>query len=101
MLLAKDSIADSLKLVEARMNMIERIDKHPLSWPVATEYQKLKRMKAGNAEDDKLFSLAEKKVKEDKKSRNDEAQAKSTEKQRLSFLLKGQPKRFGNTIGAY
>ena len=87
-----------MKLVESQMEMIERIDKHPLSWPVATEFQKLKRMKPGNAEDDKLFSLAEKKVKEDKKLRNEEARAKSNVKQRLSFLPKGQPKGFGNDV---
>ena len=58
-------------VVEARMIMIEQIDKHPLSWPVATKYQRLKRMKAGNTEDDKLLSLAKKKVREDKFIQND------------------------------
>ena len=83
--LAREAVADSMKLVEARMSMIERIDKHPLSWPVATEYQKLKRARTDDAEDDKIFAAAEKKVKEERKAKNDEAKSKAQTKQRVTF----------------
>ena len=36
--LAREAMAAALKLVDARMAMVEKVDKHPLSWPVATEY---------------------------------------------------------------
>ena len=58
-------------MVTNRMEMIERIDKHPLSWPVATEFQKLKRAKTGSLEDEKLFLQAEKKVADDRKKREE------------------------------
>ena len=83
--LAREAVADSMKLVEARMSMIERIDKHPLSWPVATEYQKLKRARSDDSEDDKIFAAAEKKVKDERKAKNDEAKSKTQTKQRITF----------------
>ena len=69
----RESIGEALKMVSTRMEMIERIDGHPLSWPVATEFQKLKRAKTGNLEDEKLFVQAEKKVAEDRKKREEAA----------------------------
>ena len=72
------------------MTMIEKIDKHPLSWPVATEYQRLKRARTDNSEEDKLFALAEKKVQEDRKVRNDEAKAKAAARQRVFLQPKSQ-----------
>ena len=83
--LAREAVTDSMKLVEARMFMIERIDKHPLSWPVATEYQKLKRARTDDLEDNKFFAPAEKKVKEERKAKNDEAKSKGQTKQRITF----------------
>ena len=85
--LAREAMTAALKLVDARMAMVEKVDKHPLSWPVATEYQKMKRARSDDAEDDKLFAAAEKKVKEDRQSRSEEAKAKASNygKQRLSL----------------
>ena len=77
------------------MTMIEKIDKHPLSWPVATEYQRLKRARTDNSEEDKLFALAEKKVQEDRKVRNDEAKAKAAARQRVFLQPKNQMRRIG------
>jgi hypothetical protein len=34
--IATDAVEEATKLVTTRMAMIEKIDKHPLSWPVAT-----------------------------------------------------------------
>ena len=62
--LAKEALDRATALIDARMNMIEKVDNHPLSWPVATEYQKLKRARTDD-EDDKLFAAAEKKVKDE------------------------------------
>ena len=93
-LLAKESTDEALKLVDARMAMIEKIDKHPLSWPVATEYQKLKRSREEDTEDAKLFALAEKKVKEYKKIKNDEAKEKSA-RQKVVFQPRDPSRRFG------
>ena len=67
--IVKEAVSDAIKLIDSRMDMIEKIDKHPLSWPVATEFQKLKRSKTCDAEDEKLFIQAEKKVTEDRKQR--------------------------------
>ena len=74
---ARDAIAEATKLVDNRMKLIERIDAHPLSWPVATEYQKLKKAKegSGSAEDEKLFSQAEKNVADERKKREDRPKA--------------------------
>ena len=72
---ARDAIGEATKLVDSRMGMIERIDKHPLSWPVATEFQKLKRAKSSNIEDEKLFLQAEKNVSEERKKREDTQKA--------------------------
>ena len=94
-LLAKEAVTASLKLVDARMSMIEKIDKHPLSWPVATEYQRLKRAKTENAEEDKLFALAERKVQDDRKVKNDEAKAKAAARQRIFLQPKSQIRRIG------
>ena len=69
--IGRDEIGATLKLVENRMAMIERIDAHPLSWPVATEYQRLKRAKTGDHEDEKLFQQAEKKVSDKRKKREE------------------------------
>jgi hypothetical protein len=74
---AKDSVTKAVELVGVRMEMIEKIDKHPLSWPVATEFQKLKRAKPEDDGDDKLFLQAEKKVLTDRRKREDEQKAKS------------------------
>ena len=84
--LAKESLERATALIDARMNMIEKVDNHPLSWPVATEFQKLKRAKTDD-EDDKLFAAAEKKVKEERKAKNDEAKlkAQTAGRQRLNF----------------
>lgn len=71
----RDEIGATLKLVENRMGMIERIDAHPLSWPVATEFQRLKRAKTGDHEDEKLFQQAEKKVSDERKKREESAVA--------------------------
>jgi hypothetical protein len=73
---AKESVDKAAELVRARMEMIEKIDKHPLSWPVATEFQKLKRAKPKDDGDDKLFQQAEKKVLNERKKREDEQKAK-------------------------
>ena len=74
---ARDAIAQATKLVDTRMQLIERIDAHPLSWPVATEYQKLKKAKegSGGVEDEKLFLQAEKNVAEERKKREDTQKA--------------------------
>jgi hypothetical protein len=74
---AKDSVDKAAELVRARMEMIEKIDKHPLSWPVATEFQKLKRAKPEDDGDNKLFQQAEKKVLNERKKREDEQKAKT------------------------
>ena len=42
---ARNALAETFKFVDNRMTMIERNDKHLLSWPVATEFQRLKRAK--------------------------------------------------------
>ena len=68
---ARDAISEGMKLIDARLKMIERIDAHPLSWPVATEFQRLKRAKEGNVEDEKLFTQAEKNVTEERKKREE------------------------------
>ena len=97
--LAKESLEKVDKMIESRMSMIEKVDTHPLSWPVATEFQKMKRARC-EGEDDKLFAAAEKKVKEDRKTKNDEAKLKTQtgSKQKLSFMQRpSQPQgRFGN-----
>ena len=80
------------------MDMIEKIDRHPLSWPVATEYQKLKRAKPEDTEDAKLFALAEKNVKEFKKARNDKAKGKSVVRQKIVFQPRTQQRRFGKVL---
>ena len=69
--IGRDEIGATLKLVANRMAMIERIDAHPLSWPVATEFQRLKRAKTGDTEDEKLFQQAEKKVSDERKKREE------------------------------
>ena len=74
---AREAIGEATKLVDSRMGMIERIDTHPLSWPVATEFQKLKRAKSTNIEDEKLFLQAEKNVSEERKKREDSQKASS------------------------
>jgi hypothetical protein len=53
--IARDAVDEAAKKVTTRMSMIEKIDKHPLSWPVATKFQRLKRAKPEDDEDDKLF----------------------------------------------
>ena len=73
--IGRDEIGATVKLVENRMAMIERIDAHPLSWPVATEYQRLKRVKTGDHEDEKLFQQAEKKVSDERKKREESVNA--------------------------
>jgi len=85
--LAKEALERATSLIDTRMNMIEKIDTHPLSWPVATEFQKLKRARADD-EDDKLFAAAEKKVKEQRKAKNDEAKlkAQTAGRQRMNFM---------------
>ena len=96
--LAKESLAKALQLIESRMTMIEKVDAHPLSWPVATEFQKMKRARTED-EDDKIFAAAEKKVKEDRKQKNEEARVKSqaTNKQKINFMPRPQyQNRFGN-----
>ena len=95
--LAKEALNNASKLIESRLSMIEKIDAHPLSWPVATQFQKMKRAKTDD-EDDKLFAAAEKKVKEDKKAREDEARMRKTSsgKQKLNFVSKSSFGRFGN-----
>ena len=95
-ILAKEAVAESLKLIDARMDMIEKIDSHPLSWSVATEYQKMKRARPEDTEDAKLFALAEKKVKEQKRAKLDEAKAKSTFRQRVALPSRNATPRFGN-----
>ena len=89
--LAREAMTEALKLVDARMAMVEKVDKHPLSWPVATEYQELKRARSDDAEDDKLFAAAEKKVKEDRQSRSDEAKAKASTYGRQRLSLQSRP----------
>ena len=96
--LARDSIGATMELVEARMDMIEKIDRHPLSWPVATEFQKLKRAKPQDTEDAKLFALAEKNVKEFKRAKNDEAKEKTAMRQKIVYQPKTQPRRFGKVL---
>ena len=102
--LAKEALERATSLIDTRMNMIEKIDTHPLSWPVATEFQKLKRARADD-EDDKLFAAAEKKVKEQRKAKNDEAKlkAQTAGRQRMNFTqrpsqLQG---RFGKVCGDF
>ena len=94
-LLAKKAVNDAVKLVDARMQMIERIDKHPLSWPVAAEFQKLKRAKTGDAEDEKLFAAAEKKVKEAKMAKSAENRPKWNPKQRVALASRPTAPRNG------
>ena len=59
---------------------LEKVDRHPLFWPVFTQFQKLKRAQIDD-EDDKLFAAAEKRVKpllkEERKAKNDEAKFKA------------------------
>ena len=97
--LARESLEKVTNMIELRMTMIEKVDVHPLSWPVATEFQKMKRARC-EGEDDKLFAAAEKKVKEDRKSKNDEAMLKTqaTGKQRINFVQKSSLSQgsFGN-----
>ncbi len=50
------------------MAKIKRINAHPLSWPVATDYQILKRAKTGNQQ-------AEKKVSDERKKREESVNA--------------------------
>ena len=90
---ARDALAETFKFVDDRMAMIERIDKHPLSWPVATEFQRLKRAKTGDAEDEKLFQQAEKKVEADRKKREETAAAQraSTSKNNDRFHFSKKP----------
>ena len=68
---AREAIDDGIKQVDARMSMIEKIDAHPLSWPVATEFQKLKRAKPEDQETEKLFKEAERIVTADRKKRDE------------------------------
>ena len=68
---ARDALEESLGKIDARMAMIERIDAHPLSWPVATEYQRMKRARPCDKEEEKLFQEAEKKVAADRKKREE------------------------------
>ena len=84
--LAKEALERATSLIDARMSMIEKVDNHPLSWPVATEFQKLKRARTDD-EDDKLFAAAEKKVKDERKAKNEEAKlkAQTAGRQRLNF----------------
>ena len=100
--LAKEALDRATSLIDARMKMIERVDSHPLSWPVATEYQKLKRAKTDD-EDDKLFAAAEKKVKDERKVKNDEAKLKAQNagRQRMNLTQRpSQPQgRFGKVCG--
>ena len=100
--LAKEALERATSLIDARMNMIEKVDSHPLSWPVATEFQKMKRAKTDD-EDDKLFAAAEKKVKEERKAKNDEAKikAQAAGRQRINFAHRPlQPQgRFGKVCG--
>jgi hypothetical protein len=75
--IAKDAVEEASKMVTDRMSMIEKIDKHPLSWPVATEFQRLKRAKPEDDEDDKLFQQAEKKVLTERKKRDEDSRARA------------------------
>ena len=99
--LAKEALDRATSLIDARMKMIERVDSHPLSWPVATEYQKLKRAKTDD-EEDKLFAAAEKKVKDERKVKNDEAKLKAQNagRQRMNLTQRpSQPQgRFGKVL---
>ena len=67
------------------MGMIERIDSHPLSWPVATEFQKMKRSRPADQEDEKLFQEAEKKVAAEKRKRDPSAGKGPSPKQNDRF----------------
>ena len=67
---ARDALGEAILQVDSRMSMIERIDAHPLSWPVATEFQKMKRARPADQEDEKLFQEAEKKVAAKKRKRD-------------------------------
>ena len=96
LLLAKDAISETLKLCDARLDMIEKIDAHPLSWPVATEFQKMKRAKTEDTEDAKLFAMAEKKIKDQKKAKLDEAKMKSSARQKVVLQPRNSYPRFGN-----
>ena len=96
LILAKDAIAETLKLVDARLDLIEKMDAHPLSWPVATEFQKMKRAKTEDTEDAKLFALAEKKIKDQKKAKSDEAKTKSSFKQKVFLQPRNARPRLGN-----
>ena len=97
--LAKEALDNASKLIESRLSMIEKIDAHPLSWSVSTQFQKMKRAKTDD-EDDKLFAAAEKKVKEDKKAKEDEARLRkiSSGKQKLNFVSKAPFGKFGNAV---
>jgi hypothetical protein len=75
--IARDAVDEAAKMVTTRMSMIEKIDKHPLSWPVATEFQRLKRAKPEDDEDDKLFQQAEKKVLTERKKRDEDSKARA------------------------
>ena len=96
--LAKEALDNAMKLIDSRMSMsyVERIDDHPLSWPVATEYQKMKRAQS-DGEDDKIFAAAEKKVKEERTKKSDEAKQRqiAVGKQRMNFVPKASYGKFG------
>ena len=70
---ARDALEEATAKIDARMAMIERIDAHPLSWPVATEFQRMKRARPCDNEEEKLFKEAEKKVAADRKKREEAA----------------------------
>ena len=97
-ILAKEAVGEALKLIDARMDMIEKIDSHPLSWSVATEYQRMKRARTEDTEDAKLFALAEKKVKEQKKIKLDEAKSKTAFRQKVALQSRNAAPRFGNVV---
>ena len=63
-------------LIDAQNIMIEKVNNNPLSWAVATKFQKLKRARTDD-EDDKLFAAAEKKLKDERKAKKDEAKLKA------------------------
>ena len=74
---AREALEEAAAKIDARMAMIERIDAHPLSWPVATEFQRMKRARPCDNEEEKLFKEAEKKVQADRKKREEAASAAS------------------------
>ena len=100
---ARDALAETFKFVDDRMTMIERIDKHPLSWPVATEFQQLKRAKTGDAEDKKLCQQAEKKVEADRKKREETAAAQraSNTKQNDRYHFSKKPGKINQSAALF